>query len=262
MKQDFLGEIRVKKTVQQMTTWGRVCRVLMNPKQLAFGVLRRLKLKSPEISWSERAESLGPYGVIDTRHHQDEYGYVTEEQRKLFVPFLKSLRTRNEVSILDYGCGPGRFTKTLLDVFSETSSQPSSVRVWGFDVASYYFRFAPQDDRIAYFSDFDSVVENLNSQERTRFDIIWVCLVLGGLRGEELKRACTRFVEHLKDDGRLLLIEATCDENNLDGAWAPRTESQIKELFPNIEFSIYGRYLDAGQIITLFIGKKIHGLSQ
>src|SRR5947208_7202047 len=63
--------------------------------------------------WEERAKNHGRRSVLNTSHSEDEYDQVTEMQKREIFPHLVSALKGTEKVVLDFGCGPGRFTGSL-----------------------------------------------------------------------------------------------------------------------------------------------------
>jgi SAM-dependent methyltransferase len=66
--------------------------------------------------WEKRAREFGPRAVLDMRHAPEEDEAVTREQRRRLFPLLTRQLTGAERMVLDFGCGPGRFTGPLADL--------------------------------------------------------------------------------------------------------------------------------------------------
>jgi len=79
-------------------------------------IIFKQKNNFSEINWDDRFKKLGVYGLIDTRHPKNELSYVTKEQKRIIFPYFKSMLNGNEMNILDFGCGSGRFTHDLASI--------------------------------------------------------------------------------------------------------------------------------------------------
>lgn len=123
----------------------------------------------PSVMWSERAKRYGVRGVLNLGHREGEIEEVTQRQKEEIFPHLESALNGTEERILDYGCGPGRFTSALAKLIRGTAV--------GVDPTQHFLNLAPQSHDVTYHLMRDSVVP----QEDKYFDVVWICLVLGCL---------------------------------------------------------------------------------
>lgn len=194
------------------------------------------------MEWDSRAIELGAYSVIDTRHSPDEYEYVTTRQKDILYPLFKQQLKGSELTILDFGCGPGRFTGDLAEI--------TKGKVVGTDSTAKLIELAPSHQNVEY------VYSKTFLDEKVLvFDVIWISLVLGGIPDDELTRLATNITNALKEDGLLFLVEST-GEKPLEGIWRIRTRERIMSLFPSVRLRHIGSYYDANQEISIIAGRK------
>lgn len=88
------------------------------------------------------------------------------------------------------------------------------------------------------------------------FDIVWVCLVLGGIvSNKELTETANEINRVLKTNGLFILIENT--ENKKDSEyWKYRTIEMYQKLFSFIELTHETDYSDLEERISIMTGRK------
>jgi len=86
--------------------------------------------------WEKRSKQYGRRSVLNISHTNEEFESVTQLQKKEIFPHLKDSLKGDEKIILDFGCGPGRFTKDLADIIKGKSC--------GVDPISHLIKFAPK----------------------------------------------------------------------------------------------------------------------
>jgi SAM-dependent methyltransferase len=65
--------------------------------------------------WTKRALRHGERAVLNLGHKHEEEAAVTAAQKESLLPMLRSRLRGDEKIVLDYGCGPGRFTAALAE---------------------------------------------------------------------------------------------------------------------------------------------------
>lgn len=205
-------------------------------------------IASKEINWDDRFSQLGSYGVIDTRHPLREFSYVTERQKKIIFPLFKSQLLGTEKNILDFGCGPGRFTFDLAAIIKGQAI--------GVDVTKGYIHLARDqlNDINKKNVKFIHSRSFLNSN-KVKFDIIWICLVLGGISDINMAEISKKISRNLNTNGLLFIIESTSKKNK-KGLWNTRTVSEVIGFFNGVNLKRISLYIDANQEISIFAGRK------
>ena len=235
---------RPVNTDETVSLFVRIGRLLSNPRRIRNAIWQRVLGGPKRIDWDLRASELGAYSVIDSRHSPDEYEYVTKRQKEIIYPlFLRTLNGRERL-ILDFGCGVGRFTSDLAKMIHGDAV--------GTDVTERLIGLCPEGTNVEYIHSLDFFCEN-----DMYFDVIWVCLVLGGLPDEELSSLAQKMEKSLANDGLVFLIEST-GEVFLDGVWRIRTREQLTSCFPSVRFDHLGTYHDVGQEISILAGRKLN----
>ncbi len=63
--------------------------------------------------WERRARAMGERAVTNASASKADLTRIAAEQRRIMFPILQSELAGDERLILDFGCGPGRFTAEL-----------------------------------------------------------------------------------------------------------------------------------------------------
>jgi SAM-dependent methyltransferase len=218
----------------------RLLRVLSSPRRIYGAIIARTG--PSRMDWQALARDHGAYSVIDARHAPEEYDYVTRRQREILLPLLKQQLDGHERTILDFGCGPGRFTANLAELIGGAAV--------GFDVTRRLIELAPAHPQVRYMQS-----PEFNPGVQSEFDVVWVCLVLGGILDRDLRLIAPRLTRVLHENGLLFLAEATAPEHR-SGAWNIRTRDELRALFPSIRLEHVASYYDAGQEVSVMAGRK------
>jgi ubiquinone/menaquinone biosynthesis C-methylase UbiE len=195
--------------------------------------------------WERRAKKYGKRAVLNIGHSEQEIEEVTQKQKQFLFPLLQGELNGNEKVVLDFGCGPGRFTADLAYLIDG--------KAIGVDPIRGFLKVAPHND---------SRVEYLHlSGERIpcndeSVDIVWCCLVLGGLTEfSELHNSISEIGRVLKSGGLLFLIENTSDKQN-GKHWHFRSPEAYCQLIKFAPLKILSTYEDLGETITVMAGRK------
>jgi SAM-dependent methyltransferase len=205
-------------------------------------ITSRIYGKPRSMDWKTLAGDCGVYAVIDARHPPEEFDYVTRRQKEILFPLLRRLLHGDERTILDFGCGPGRFTGDLAELING--------KAVGYDVTSRLLELAPVHPSVEYVHSADFLTSDI-----PQFDVIWVCLVFGGIAERELAPIAAKLTQALREDGLLFLVEATAPAPVI-GAWSIRPREQLRSLFPSLRLDHVGAYYDAGQEISVLAGRR------
>jgi len=221
---------------------GRLVRLIMQPQRIPAAIKRRLVPPPDAIDWDSMVDELGAYSVIDLSHSPEEYAYVTRRQKGILFPLFMNQLNGTENTILDFGCGPGRFTIDLVNMVKG--------KAIGTDVTERLIKLAPPHPDVKYIHS-----KNFFEEYSAKFDVIWVSMVLGGIPDVELQRKTREISNALNTDGLFFLVESTGDVP-LEGVWRVRTRAQLISLFPEVDLQCIGYYFDADQEISVFAGRK------
>jgi SAM-dependent methyltransferase len=198
----------------------------------------------PSVMWNQRAKRHGVRGALNLVHRVDEIEDVTQMQKEIIFPHLESVLSGTEKRILDYGCGPGRFTSDLAKLIRGTAI--------GVDPTQHFLNLAPQSQGVAYRLMRDGIIP----LEDKYFDVVWICLVLGGLLDNEVLRLAASEVERvLKTGGILILVENT--SNTKDGEyWKYRSVDFYSAQFEFANLVHKADYYDLDERISIMVGRK------
>ncbi|HVB17283.1 MAG TPA: class I SAM-dependent methyltransferase [Stellaceae bacterium] len=189
--------------------------------------------------WREHARTSGRRAVISPNISEEEFDRVQKAQdeqlRVLLMPHVRSVS-----SILDYGCGPGRFGPLLRDLALREAD------IVGFDPCRAYLRMAPENKAIYV----DSLPVN-------RFGCVFVWLVLGGVEWPEAKRCADEIVSCLEPDGVLIFGEHV-GEAPLGAWWKWRTGKVYRDLFAGRDVTLekLGEVPQIKNMVTVFTGRR------
>ena len=193
--------------------------------------------------WERRAREFGPRSVLNLGHPESEYHAVTEAQKRELFPHLTRRLRGDEKLVLDFGCGPGRFTRDLATL--------TGGRAVGLDIVRAYLDAAPPDGRV----DYRLMREGRIDLPDGCADLIWVCLVLGGIDGPMLTRSALEISRVLAAGGLLFLVENTSRTPDAPH-WKFRTVEQYRLLFPSVALAHVHDYDDLGETISVLAGRR------
>lgn len=194
--------------------------------------------------WQERAKKYGRRAVLNLAHGDEEYVQVTENQKKALLPLLSAQLVGTEKTILDFGCGPGRFSADLANAVNGSAV--------GLDISATLLDMAPPARNVTYRAIPDGVIPATDFG----FDVIWICLVLGGIPETAIWATCEALETALTPRGLMFLVENTSRQP--DGSyWFFRKVSYYQALFPHLDLRLISTYFDAGEEISVLAGRKI-----
>lgn len=216
-------------------------------RRVLRGGARRLGLVRPPRPgreyWEWRARQLGRLSVLNWGHPESEYESVTEAQkRELFPHLVRSLRG-DEKLVVDFGCGPGRFTRDLAAL--------TGGRAIGLDIVPAYLELAPRDERVHY----QLMVEGAIDLPDGCADVVWVCLVLGAIGGPTLSPSVAEITRVLTSGGLLFLVENTLAVPDSEH-WKFRSVAEYRAMFPSVALELLHEYTDRGESISVLAGRS------
>jgi ubiquinone/menaquinone biosynthesis C-methylase UbiE len=182
--------------------------------------------------------------VLNLQHHEHDFDTVTKYQKQAIFPFLAQSLHGNEQTILDFGCGPGRFTTDLASMVHG--------RAIGVDVIAPFLRIAPVNPHTLYMQ----IPPNTIPVQDSSIDVLWCCLVLGGVTDLAiLRRLLQEFERVLKREGLLFLIENTAMKPDAPH-WHFRKVEDYISLVPFVQLVHLHDYIDAGERISVMGGRN------
>ena len=199
------------------------------------------------INWEERTKQFKKYSVLDTQTPNNEYHYVTKMQKFFLFTILKKFITGKETNILDFGCGTGRFSKDL-------ASLTKKGKVLAVDTEKNLIKLAKDSKRVKH--------KHIKSFKdiKSKFDIIFIANVLGGIEVKNLKKISNYLILKLKKNGILLLNENVDNKNSpslkILKVWTSRNEKFYTRLFSKIGLKKVDEYKYLQNKTIIFIGQK------
>ena len=215
-----------------------------------YKALRQNKLKEFTGSgidyWEQRHKKFGARSVVNLGHQEVEFDKVTQMQKEKLFPILEEHLSGSENLILDFGCGPGRFTGGLADIING--------KAIGVEPSRHLLSLAPKNPNVEY----RIMKEGEIPAETASIDVVWVCLVLSIIVDERILRNTINEVDRvLKKDGSLFLVANTTDGKQDLEYIKFRSVQKYQEYFNFLNLRHISDYFDLGERISIMAGKKI-----
>ena len=192
--------------------------------------------------WERRARKHGPRSVLHMGHTSAEYEQITEWQKSMLLPLLQSQLRGDERTILDFGCGPGRFTPAL--------AQAINGRAIGVDPIETLLELAPAAPNVEY----RLLKHGRIPVDDHSIDVIWIALVVGMLRGRVLQRSLQELQRVLAPGGLVFMTENTTPKRSLKQIEF-RTAAEYRALFSFAELKHLYDYQDLGETMSVLAGR-------
>jgi SAM-dependent methyltransferase len=180
---------------------------------------------------------------MNLAHPVEDYETVTEIQMREILPHLRSALTGKVERVLDFGCGPGRFTGQLAAL--------TGAETIGVDPVPEFLALAPESARVSY----RRMEEGWLPLPDHSVDVAFACLVLGGLSGATLTRSVAEIQRVLRGHGLLFLVENTCEKPS-PAHWKFRQFPEYAQMFPSVALAHVHAYWDLGERISVMSGRK------
>ncbi|MGA3006917.1 MAG: class I SAM-dependent methyltransferase [Opitutaceae bacterium] len=180
--------------------------------------------------------------MINAAFAADEFDKVTEIQRAALMPLFAGCLNGTERVALDLGCGPGRFTPALADALGG--------RCIGVDPIEPLLALAPPAPNVEY----RLMKAGHLPLPSASVDAVWICLVLGGIRGIVLEKTVKEVRRVLKNGGLLFMVEDTPEMPSPDH-WSFRSVREYCEMFPEIELKKIATYADRNIPASVLAGR-------
>jgi SAM-dependent methyltransferase len=193
--------------------------------------------------WRRRTRRYGRRAVLNLGHTEDEFEAVTRRQKEEIFPYFSRMLRGDERLLLDFGCGCGRFTPDLADMIGGRSI--------GIDPVETLIKMAPPGNNVEYRVFKPSALPFPDCH----FDVVWICLVLGGLKDGTLVEVVKDIRRVLRPDGLLFLIENTSQKKDV-GHWHYRSSDEYQQLFPFVNLHHLNDYPDMDERISILAGRK------
>jgi len=216
--------------------------VLAGLKYKIGRIIQRINF-SPINYWEERARQYGERSVLNLSHSAEEMKAVKDMQVNTLFPLLTKQLNGTEKTLLDFGCGPGRFDIELAEL--------TGCHVTAADPIEYLLQLAPADSRVSY----KKISNGSIPAEDESFDIIWICLVLGGIVTEKTLHQSIKELNRIaKKNSLLFLVENTTEQKDIM-TWKYRSKQTYIDLFKRFNLIHLADYDDAGERNSVFAGR-------
>jgi ubiquinone/menaquinone biosynthesis C-methylase UbiE len=193
--------------------------------------------------WNRRARDLGERAVVNMRYNLTVEEITAYQEQNIF-PVLQKELNGEEKLLLDFGCGSGRFTNKLARLIHGKAIGADPIR----DLLDIARRSDPENEYIL-------TERNRIPLPDKSVDMVWICLVMGGVPDMEIMPVTNEIKRVLTDNGLLILIENTSALKNTPH-WNYRTTKYYQDLFSFAGLSVKGGYKEVDEEITIFTGRK------
>lgn len=193
--------------------------------------------------WRNRARQHGRHSVLNMAHGREQFHAVTDHQKQFLFPLLKSRLNGTEALALDFGCGPGRFTAGLAELIGGSAI--------GVDITPELLELAPRSPSASY----QLIGAGALPFADGCFDVVWSCLVLGGIPDGQVEQSIAEIARVLRPGGLFFFVENTARQANAS-YWFFRDENVYVRMAGFCQPEVLGRYQDIGEKITIFAGRK------
>ncbi|MBW3629613.1 MAG: methyltransferase domain-containing protein, partial [Gemmatimonadetes bacterium] len=194
--------------------------------------------------WEERARRHGARAVYNSGHAAEDLPLIDQKQKEILYPILQSRLNGDERVILDFGCGPGRFTPDL--------AQLVRGRAIGVDPIQSLLDAAPRTEATEY----RLVRHGCLPLQDDSVDVVWICLVLTCIVDARAVREAVAEVERvLRPGGLVFLVENTAAKKDMRHI-AFRSIDDYRALFAFAPLRHERDYEDRGEPISILCGRK------
>jgi SAM-dependent methyltransferase len=195
--------------------------------------------------WERRAALLGADAVLNVDHEPGSLEAVSDAHRDLLLPLLaQSLEPDGDALVLDLGCGSGRLTGALADLAG---------RAVGADPTAALLELAPEHPGVEYRRIEDDGVLPLADGEA---DVVFTCLVLGGIVGDDALAATAAEVDRVLAPGGLVLLCESVSQRPFAGHWRFRTARAYRDAFAFAALAEVAAFDDAGDAVSVLAGRR------
>jgi SAM-dependent methyltransferase len=197
--------------------------------------------------WRKRVQAYGVRSVLNLTHSDSEYEQVTSMQERELFPVLRSFLNGSEQVGLDFGAGSGRFSVQLAELING--------RILAVDPMERLLESAPKHPNVEYLV----LDKNKIPLERTSVDLVWVCLVLGGIHERALPGWIREITRVLRPGGLAFITESTSDKPS-GVYWNFRSIDAYVRLFAEVagmSLVHVHDYIDANERISTMAGRKV-----
>tara|TARA_B100001057_G_scaffold317809_1_gene318049 strand:+ start:1403 stop:2062 length:660 start_codon:yes stop_codon:yes gene_type:complete len=212
-------------------------------KEILKKIIYKLGLNS-SINWPARAEEMGKDSVYDSRTLEKDKSKISSAQNLLYSNLInKELHSFKVSKVLDYGCGIGRHYELL----SSLNCLNSNPVINGFDPTTALLKFSKDKG-------YSSVSDKFSY--KSKFDLIFCHMVLGGLRDHEVFQSIMNMVRSLNFTGRIILVEAVNNSKpRLYTKWRIRNQESYMPPINGFEWTVLGETYENDDCLKVISGK-------
>jgi SAM-dependent methyltransferase len=197
--------------------------------------------------WKERARALGEHAVLSTDHAAADIDEVSAAHRAHLLPALVALlpfAPGPARTALDLGCGSGRLTADLAAVVGG--------RAIGLDPVGELLDRAPRTPDVEYRGLVPGAPLPLADGA---VDLVFTCLVLGGIDDEALAALGHELERVLAPGGLLVFAESVSDRPAVEH-WTFRAAADYAAAMPWAGLREAARFDDAGDPVSVLTGRR------
>lgn len=202
--------------------------------------------------WEDRVRRYGTRAVFNWAHPESELDAVSEKQQQAILPLFGEQLRGDERTVLDFGCGWGRWSTVLADIVRG--------RCIAVDPTAPLLEIARRQ------FDSDSVVFAILKDGRVPLtdasvDVVWCCLSLSTILEDEMLDATALELNRvLKPGGLLFVVDHTLGKDGkpvfVEFSRSRSVEEYRARLAPIASLSVLGHYFDLGERIEVMAGRK------
>jgi len=200
--------------------------------------------------WSNLARTHGPRCVMSLTIDDATFAAETERQIGLIMPMLRPHLRGGEMRALDYGCGHGRFTGALADLFGAGSTL-------GYDPCRELLPTPAPSERLAFATgDPDSFFATMRASPC--FDVVFTAMVLGD-PNLNLLRVVADLASILAPGGLAVIIDHMPEVEPTDRWWRFRPAATYIAAFAahGIALRCIGQDRQLENAISVLAGRKV-----
>ena len=192
--------------------------------------------------WERRARRHGRRSALNIAHTDGEYEAITSWQKSILFPLLQAQLNGTERVVLDFGCGPGRFTPELAHLVGG--------RAIGVDPIAALLELAPADPQVEY-----RLLRHgrIPLPDRS-VDVLWICLVLGVIRGRKLGDTLQELRRVVAPGALVFLVENTAAKPSRKQI-EYRPVAEYMKLVDFAQLRHLHDYEDLGETISVLAGR-------
>lgn len=199
---------------------------------------------NPQQYWDTRADTFGRHSVYNMAHSREELNQLDIELKNRYRSILKKYISEKDADVLDFGCGWGRFSDFLLQIFPG--------KIIGVDISKKSIEQNSIHDPRCIFKTMES--EKIPLQDQS-VDVVFIHLVLGALSTRQLKVTLAEIDRVSKSNALFFVVENTDPAKDLY-YWHFHTKQEYIQMLSFAQLEHVVSYLDINEEISIFCGRK------